>query len=120
MSSHFLGNHGAIAAHKYGHRRNAIASMKLCELIYFSSVEGAVNSAPRGVELDFRVGVLPACEACIAQQLLDGVVQTAKEEDKALVSVQGLSKVCPLDPLWDVRINGFLGQCAGLAKSDVL
>ena len=57
-----------------------------------------------------RMGVLPVCDARIAQQLLDGIVQAAKEEDKALVSVEGLSKVYPLDPFWDVRIDGFLGQ----------
>ena len=120
MTSHFLGNHGGVAADKYGHRGNAVSSMNLCELIDCASVEGAVNPPPRGVELYICVGVLAACEARIAQQLLDGVVQAAKEEDKALISVEGLSKVCPLDPFWDVRIDGFLGQCAGLAVSDVL
>ena len=38
-----------------------------------------------------------------------------KEEDQALVSVEDLSKVRPLDPFWDVGIDGLLGQRAGLA-----
>ena len=49
------------------------------------------------------------------KQLLDGIVQAAKEEDQALVSVEDLSKVRPLDPFWDVGIDGLLGQRAGLA-----
>ena len=99
MPSHFLGNHGGITAQKYRHRRNAVASMRLGQLIDGASVECAVNSPPSGVELDIRVGVLSACKASIAQQLLDGVIQAAKEEDQALVSVESLSKVSPLDPL---------------------
>ena len=120
MPSHFLGNHGGITAQKYRHRRNAVASMRLGQLIDGASVECAVNSPPSGVELDIRVGVLSACKASIAQQLLDGVIQATKEEDQALVSVESLSKVSPLDPFWDVSIDGLLGQRAGLAVSDVL
>jgi hypothetical protein len=48
MTSHILGNHGGIAADKYGHRRYAVTSVNLCELIDCASVEGAVNPPPRG------------------------------------------------------------------------
>ena len=118
VRAHFLANHGRIAAQKHRHRRGIRTGTGLRTLIHFTPVDGTILALVANRVDHLKLCVLLSCEAGVARQLLDGVIQGTEEKDQALAPICRLGKVPAHYTARNIEIDRLLPHGLHLGVSD--